>query len=79
MSGDKRKQLEERYREIEEDIARVEASIAIGEAGLLNFVSAEATKRLNLELESQRRELERLMQEWEELGQVLEGKEQPVA
>ena len=69
----RRKQMEERYREIEEDIARVEASIAISEAGLLNFVSAEETKRSNLELESQRGELERLMEEWEELGQVLKG------
>ena len=69
----KRKQLEGRYREIEEEVARVEASIAISEAGLLNFVSAEETKRVNLGLEGQRGELERLMQEWEELGQVLEG------
>ena len=69
----KRQQLQERYREIEEDIARVEASIAISEAGLLNFVSPEETKRQNLELESQRSELERLMNEWEELGLVLEG------
>ena len=69
----KRKQMQERYREIEEDIARVEASIAISEAGLLNFVSPEETKRSNLELESQRGELEQLMSEWEELGQVLEG------
>ena len=40
---------------------------------LLNFVSPEETKRQNLELESQRSELERLMNEWEELGLVLEG------
>ena len=69
----KRKQMQERYREIEEDIARVEASIAISEAGLLNFVSPEETRRKNLELESQRLELEQLMSEWEELGLVLEG------
>ena len=69
----KRKQMQERYREIEEDIARVEASIAISEAGLLNFVSPEETRRRNLELESQRGQLEQLMAEWEELAQVLEG------
>jgi len=69
----KRKQMQERYREIEEDIARVEASIGISETALLNFVSPEETKRQNSELESQRTELERLMNEWEELGLVLEG------
>ena len=69
----KRKQMQERSRDIEEDIARVEAAIAICETGLLNYVSAEETKRQNLDLENQRKELEQLMAEWEELGQALEA------
>ena len=69
----KRKQMEERSRDIEEDIARVEAAIAICENSLLSFTSAEETRRLNLDLESQREHLGRLMLEWEEIGQALEG------
>jgi ATP-binding cassette subfamily F protein 3 len=71
----KRKHLEERCQEIEEEIARVEAGIAICESGLLNFVSAEETRRLNFDLESKRAHLAQLMTVWEELGQVLEGAE----
>jgi ATP-binding cassette subfamily F protein 3 len=69
----KRKQMEERSREIEEDIARVEAAIAISERALLNYVSVEETKRQNLDLEKHREELIQLMAEWEELGQSLES------
>jgi ATP-binding cassette subfamily F protein 3 len=69
----KRKQMEERSRDIEEEIARVEAAIAISESALLNYVSAEETKRVNLDLERQRQELAQLMTEWEELGQALEA------
>ncbi len=68
----KRKQMEERSREIEEDIARVEVAIAICESALLNYVSPEQTKRQNLELEKHRTDLAQLMTEWEELGQALE-------
>jgi len=69
----KRKQMEERSHEIEEDIARVETAVAICESGLLNYVSTEETKRQNLDLEKHREELTRLMEEWEELGQALEA------
>src|SRR5260221_14018838 len=67
----KRKQMEERSREIEEDIARVEAAIAICATGRLNYVSAEETKRLNLDLEKHREQLAQLMTEWQELSQAL--------
>jgi hypothetical protein len=50
----------------------VEAAIAICESGLLNYVSAEETKRQNLDLEKHRAELAQLMTEWEEIGQALE-------
>jgi ATP-binding cassette, subfamily F, member 3 len=69
----KRKQMAERSREIEEDIARVETAIAISESALLNYVSAEETKRQTLDLEKHRQELTQLMAEWEELGQALEA------
>jgi len=69
----KRKQLEQRSRDIEEDIARVEAAIAICESSLLNYVSAEETKRQNLDLEKYRADLTQLMAEWEEIGQALEA------
>ncbi len=69
----KRKQMEERSREIEEDIARVETAIAICEGSLLNYVSAEETKGRNLDLEKHREQLAQLMTEWEELGQALEA------
>ena len=69
----KRKQMEDRSREIEEDIARVEAAIAICESGLLNYVSAEQTRRHNLDLEKHREQLAQLMTEWEEIGQALEA------
>ena len=69
----KRKQMEQRSRDIEEDIARVETAIAICESNLLNYVSAEQTKRQNLDLEKHRGELAQLMTEWEELGQALEA------
>jgi ATP-binding cassette subfamily F protein 3 len=69
----KRKQMAERSREIEEDIARVETAIAISESALLNYVSAEETKRQTLALEKHRQELTQLMAEWEELGQALEA------
>jgi ATP-binding cassette, subfamily F, member 3 len=67
----KRKQMEERVHELEEDIARVEAAIAQNETSLLTFVSAQETQRQNQALENHRKELEGLMAEWEELSQTL--------
>jgi ATP-binding cassette, subfamily F, member 3 len=67
----KRKQMEDRVHEIEEDIARVEAAIAHCEAALLTFVSAEDTQQQNKELATRRSELASLMNEWEELSQTL--------
>ena len=69
----KRKQLQERVHEVEEDIARVEAAMARCETSLLTFVSAEESQRQNQELASHRAELESLLEEWEELSQALEG------
>jgi ATP-binding cassette, subfamily F, member 3 len=69
----KRKQMEDRFGEIEEDITRVEAAISDCETALLTFVSAEETQRLTQELNSRREELQSLMNEWEELGQALQA------
>jgi ATP-binding cassette subfamily F protein 3 len=68
----KRKQMEDRFRELEEAIGRIEAAIAEDEAALQNFVSAEETQRATAALASHRQELQSFMSEWEELGQLLE-------
>jgi ATP-binding cassette subfamily F protein 3 len=68
----KRKQMEDRIHEIEEDIARVEAAIAHCEMALLTFVSADETHRQTRELDARREEISSLMTEWEELSQTLE-------
>jgi ATP-binding cassette, subfamily F, member 3 len=67
----KRKQIEDRVHEIEDDIARVEAAVAHCETALLTFVSPEETQRQNSELQARRKQLESLMEEWEELSQSL--------
>jgi ATP-binding cassette, subfamily F, member 3 len=69
----KRKQMEDRIHEIEEDVARVEATIAHCETALLTFVSAEETQRQTQELDAHRSEHNSLMAEWEELSQTLEA------
>ncbi len=68
----KRKQMEERCHEVEEEIARTETAISQCETGLQHFVSAEETCRLNSELESHKAALQDLMWEWEELSQTLD-------
>ncbi|HWF91481.1 MAG TPA: ABC-F family ATP-binding cassette domain-containing protein [Terriglobales bacterium] len=69
----KRKQMEDRFHEIEEEIVRVEAAIGDCETSLLTFVSAEETQRLTQEVNARREELQALMAEWEDLGQVLQA------
>ena len=69
----KRKQMEGRVQEIEEEIARAETAIAQRETALLTFVSAEETQRVSKELEAHRSGLAALMEEWEELSSELEG------
>jgi len=69
----KRKQLEDRVHEIEEEVARLEAAIANCETALLTFVSVEERQRQTQELDARRSELAALMGEWEELSQTLEA------
>jgi ATP-binding cassette subfamily F protein 3 len=68
----KRKQMEDRVQQIEEDIARAEAAIQHCESELQSFVSADETLRVTHELEQRRSELQSLMGEWEDLSHALE-------
>jgi ATP-binding cassette subfamily F protein 3 len=67
----KRQQMQDRLHEIEEEIARAEAAIAVCETGLQSFVSAEETQRQTQELATRKRDLQGLMKEWEELSETL--------
>ena len=67
----KRKQMEERSQELEEEISDLEAAVTACESSLQNFVSAEETTRLARELEQNRGELKERIAEWEEIGQEL--------
>jgi ATP-binding cassette, subfamily F, member 3 len=69
----KRQQMEDRLHEIEEEIARAEAAIALCETELQSFVSAEETQRQTQELARRKADLQRLMKEWEELSETLAG------
>jgi ATP-binding cassette subfamily F protein 3 len=68
----KRKQMQDRARELEEEIADLEAAIASCEGSLQTFVSAEETTRLTRELEQNRAGLKSRISEWEQIGQELE-------
>ncbi|MGA8089104.1 MAG: ABC-F family ATP-binding cassette domain-containing protein [Terracidiphilus sp.] len=69
----KQKQMEERCGFLEEEIPRVEASIAHTEEQLGVYVSAAETQRLTELAAGLREELKRLTAEWEELMVHLEG------
>ena len=68
----KRQQMEDRLHEIEEEIARAEAAIALCETELQSFVSVEETQRQTQELARQKNDLHNLMKEWEEMSEGLE-------
>ncbi len=68
----KRQQMEDHLHEIEEEIARAEAAIALCETELQSFVSAEETQRQTQELVRRKTDLQSLMAEWEELSEALE-------
>jgi ATP-binding cassette subfamily F protein 3 len=67
----KRQQIADRLHEVEDKIARAETAIARCEANLQSFVSAEETHRQTQERARQKDQLQRLMQEWEELSETL--------
>jgi ATP-binding cassette subfamily F protein 3 len=69
----KQKQMEERCVFLEEEIPRVEASIAHTEAQLGVYISAEETQRLATLADELRAQLAAFTAEWEELMMQLEG------
>jgi ATP-binding cassette subfamily F protein 3 len=68
----KLKQMEERCAFLEEEVPRIEASIAHTEGALGNYVSAAETERQSTLLEELRRQLADSTAEWEELMMQLE-------
>jgi ATP-binding cassette subfamily F protein 3 len=69
----RRKQLEERVRELEAEISRAETGIANYEAALQTFVNADETARQTHELSSLRTQLQEFLSEWEDLAHSLEA------
>jgi ATP-binding cassette subfamily F protein 3 len=67
----KRKQIEDRLHEVEEEITRTEAAIALCETNLQTFISADETQRQSQELAMRKDDLRNLMKEWEELSETL--------
>src|SRR5579875_453555 len=72
MNPIKLKQMEDRVIAIEEELPRLEASIAEAENALAVFVSIEETKRITAEMASLRAQHAQLTSEWEELVLQLE-------
>jgi ATP-binding cassette subfamily F protein 3 len=69
----KRKQMEDRVEELEEQISGLETAIANCEASLQVFVSAEETAHAGKQLTHHRAGLQKLLEEWEELTQSLQA------
>ncbi len=68
----KLKQMQDRFWFLEEEIPRLESSIATNEAALGNFTSVAETQRLGHELDELRARQAALTGEWEELMTQLE-------
>ncbi len=68
----KRKQLEDRVRELEEAIGTAETTIAELETAMQNFVSADEYQRQSQDLHKQKTQHAALVEEWEQVSQTLE-------
>ena len=68
----KLKQMQDRAQELEDEITRLEQGIAECETALLTFVSADETRRQMELRDSRQQDLERAMQEWEEVSSAIE-------
>ena len=68
----KLKQMEDRCAFLEEEVPRIEASIAHTEDQLGNYISTEETQRQSILLEQLRTQLTAFTEEWEELIMQLE-------
>jgi ATP-binding cassette, subfamily F, member 3 len=69
----KRKQMEDRVHELEEEISRAEAAVAHLETALQNFVSAEESQRQSQELDQRKASHAALIAEWEDLAESLQA------
>ncbi|HUQ91819.1 MAG TPA: ABC-F family ATP-binding cassette domain-containing protein [Bryobacteraceae bacterium] len=69
----KLKQMRARCGVIEKEIATLEDEISQGERELAVFQSAEQTVRLTTQMDAQRKQLESLMAEWEDLSHSIEA------
>jgi len=67
--------MKDRCREIEEQVARLEAEIAGCAQELAHFKSAADSVRLAKSIEQGRAEVGRLMREWEDTAKVVEEQE----
>jgi ATP-binding cassette subfamily F protein 3 len=68
----KRKKMEDRVRELEAEIGRVEGAIAQCETAMQDFISAEESQRQAQELEQRKSAHAALVKEWENLAQSLQ-------
>ncbi len=73
------RQMQERHRELEKEIARFESEVAGYELEMASFKSADDSIRLSKLAEERRRQLAKMMKEWEQLASALEEGNQPVA
>ncbi len=71
----KRKQMQDRIHQLEEEINRAEAAIAHLETELQNFVSADQSQRQSQQLDQQKSSHASLIAEWEELSETLQTAE----
>jgi ATP-binding cassette subfamily F protein 3 len=69
----KLRQMRERCGFIEEELSRVEASIALTENALANFISLDETQRNTTMLDELRAQQASLIAEWEELSTTLDA------
>jgi len=72
MNPIKRKQMEDRVRELESSINREETAIAQCETAMQEFVSAEEAQRQAQELDVRKSAHAALVREWEELAESLQ-------
>jgi ATP-binding cassette, subfamily F, member 3 len=72
INPQKLRQMQGRCEEIEEEVQRLEAEIAELEAALAVFHSAEETEKVATRLHAQKKRLEHLTVEWEELAETIE-------
>jgi len=68
----KRRQMQDRVGELEEEVSRLEAAIAAAETALQTFVSPEETERQSRSLAESRSALQERLAEWESLAQMLQ-------